>query len=109
VGHLLMTTTTTGITTPAPAYGPATDIAGGENASPAAAGPPAPYATHPKPTKKETIPMTDQTIPADPVRKIADAMDASMRRCDEYPLGEFLGSAVREHIRALRALLPPPP
>ena len=49
-------------TTPAPAYGPATDIAVAENASPAAVGPPAPYATHPNP--KETIPMTDDQTEA---------------------------------------------
>ena len=47
-----MTTTTMAATTPAPAYGPATDIAAAENANPAAAGQAAPYATHPNTTKE---------------------------------------------------------
>ena len=65
-----MITTMTAATIPAPACGPATDIAAAENASPAVAVQAAPSATHPNTTKKETIPMTDQTIPADEVRKI---------------------------------------
>ena len=60
-----MITTTMAATAPAPACGPDTDIAVAENASPAAVGTHAPYATHPNTTKKETIPMTDQ-IPALP-------------------------------------------
>ena len=58
-----MTTTMAAATTPAPACGLATKIAAAENASPDAAGQPAPYATHPNPTK-ETIPMTDDQTEA---------------------------------------------
>ena len=65
-----MTTTMTAATTPAPAYGPDPDIAGGENASPDAAGPPAPYATHPNPPQKETIPMTNRTFTAAELHEI---------------------------------------
>ena len=96
-----MTTTTTAATTPAPAYGPATDIAVAENASPAAAGPHAPYAAHPNPTKKET-PMTNQAIPADKVREWVTSWETT--RPEHRTLEDAEGI-----IQALRDLLPTPP
>lgn len=53
--------------------------------------------------------MTDQTIPADKVRKIASEMRDAMRREDDgYPYVEFL-SDMGDYIRDLEALLPAPP
>ena len=52
----------TAATAPALACGLATAIAGGENASPAAAGPHAPSAAHPNPTKETPMPLTDTVL-----------------------------------------------
>ena len=53
--------------------------------------------------------MTDQTIPADKVEKIAASMREAMRRDDPYYSdGAFLED-MSHYIRALTALLPPPP
>lgn len=99
-----MTTTTTAATTPAPAYGPATDIAVAENANPAAAGPHAPSAAHPNPTK-ETL-MTDQIPAGLHPDDVALARDYAARVLadPDYHSTEELAAA-----RVLQALLPTPP
>ena len=53
--------------------------------------------------------MTDQTIPADKVREIAEAMRAAMRRDEHaYPEAKFLAD-LSNHIKDIEALLPPRP
>ena len=53
--------------------------------------------------------MTDQTIPADKVEKIATAMRAAMRRDEHaYPEAKFLAD-LSGYIKDLEALFPPHP
>ena len=53
--------------------------------------------------------MDDQTIPADKVREIAEAMRAAMRRDEHaYPEAKFLAD-LSNHIKDIEALLPPRP